>query len=201
MATDGASTRAWGYLLRREGEQGAGRVVLQHSLLSPAGLKSVVALIAVSAMTVLCATVTFDRWTEGAPWALAHGLVAFLLVAATLSVQVPKRLMLIFGSQSLVWHAGELVFRQDCVILTRCRRIQFVGPPEVRSADRGWFRTHLEDSLWPKPGIMGALSVRDAGGEEVARFGIGLSRRAAERLVTQPPGAHSLPNPGPEASS
>jgi hypothetical protein len=170
--------KAYGYELtcRRDGD--AAVMTLRHSPLSPAGLRAafVLGLFLVMALLITGAAIAYAQ--DGDAVRTAVVAVAGLAIVAG---AVPKQLMLVFGSQSVHAQGEKLTVRQDCVVWSRVEVLE-LSAAYVVPADRGWFRRHWEESAWPRPGVVGGLSVRAANGVEVARFGVGLSRRAAERL-------------------
>jgi len=173
--------KACGYELtvRREGETAV--VTIRHSPLSPAGLRATFVL---GLLVLMCwlitgfVIVTAARGSPGAAFSIA-AVVALGL--AILAVQVPKQLMVMFGSQSVHATGDRLTVRQDCVVWSRVEVLELPAGYVV-PADRGWFRRYWEESLWARPGVIGGLSVHAANDVEIARFGVGISRRTAERL-------------------
>ena len=173
--------RAFGYELVsfRDGETSV--VSIRHSPFSPAGLKSAVVLALLVALCWLLTESALDSPAPGSPDAVFRVTVVVAFALSVLVVQVPKRLMLLFGSQSVRASQGQVRVEQDCVIWKRAVVLELQAG-YVASADRGWIRRYWEESVGTRPGVIGGLAVFGANGVEVARFGIGISRRAAERL-------------------
>lgn len=173
--------RAFGYELvcLREGETSV--VSIRHSLVSPAGLKSAVVFALLVVVSWLCTSAAVEIAERRTLPAAVQATAIVAVLVSVLAVQVPKRLMLMFGSQSLRASSGQLAVRQDCVVWSRVVVLDLQAG-YVAPSDRGWFRRYWEESVWLRPGAIGGISVHGANGVEIARFGVGISRRAAERL-------------------